>query len=643
MAASSHAETPRGRETATRDNAIPSFLKLGERAGYFTPLEIAGQGGMGCILKIQIHREDFVEPYVMAHLLSGDLSPRLLGIHGNVRLDDPEFEMEVGRRLAKLDRRSFLFQRLLDEMESREGKLVRAGYVAAAKIPLQDEGIASRFLREVRSLYKMGDHPNIVKYICCDVIENRPFLFTEYFPGADLTEVLRSSVMPIDWALKSFIAILKGVHHAHTRGIVHRDLKPSNILTDGKDLKITDFGLAKSIVHEEDRTQLTMADQILGTPAYMAPEQANPKLGPVGEETDIYQLGITLFEMLTRRPMYDVREYSEKINRLGAGRPKDLDPRRLILEDVADLKKMHPCFPRDLVPEIPDEVEKLVMTLCQKEPLERFTCELALEHAAELVHNEVFAHAEPSKPPSEEGRKDHRTTLIFAASEALLAKHAYAEAQAYQQALGSLARAEQETDIIARAELLEASTEPIGRLPKAKFAELYGRFEALEQGMAAEKDDIEAFRPNRKIAMEIAAGFEEVVLLVEGDNFTETPVAEVRAKAQALRARAQQHLERVRRTGLPEKITGRYLAQLEATVSELPKLEERLDARRATFIRRKKEELRAAIERKSEDAILAAMALKRALETGDPDDEDRGLLEDLEKRILRRPDTPAAP
>ena len=479
----------------------------------------------------------------------------------------------------------------------------------------------------------MGDHPNIVKYISCDLLENRPVLITEYFPSADLADVLSSARMPTEWALTAFISMLKAVHHAHTRGIIHRDIKPANILTDGKDLKLTDFGLAKPLFTEAGLTQVTLVDQIVGTPAYMAPEQANPKLGAIGEETDVYQLGLTLFEMVTRRPMYDEREYAERLKQLGPARPKNADPRRMILDDVADLKRMHPYFPRDLEPDIPEEVEKLIMTLCQKDILERYTCELALEHAAELVQNKVFAHADPHKPPSEEKKRDHRTTLILAASEALLAKKAYSEAQAYDKAVGLVARAEAEEDVIARAELLDQSVEWMEPLPKPKFAPLHARYELLRRGLEAEKDDIDAFRPNRKIALEIAKGYDDILSVVEGDAFYEAPTAELREKVGALRTRAEQHLERIRRTGLPDKIVGRYLAQLEATLVELPKLEERLASRRSTFIRRKREELDGAIQKKANEAVFIAMTLRRALENGDAP-EEKAMLEELDKRII---------
>jgi serine/threonine protein kinase len=629
-------DTPKSDPT-TRKERVPLPLRIGERYDYFTPLEPIAQGGMGTLFKIKIHREEFVAPYILGHILSGDLSPKVIGIHGRYLLHEPEFEEEVGRRIGALDRRSFLFQRMLSELEMREHKLVESDWIAAAKVPRQESPVAtSRFLREVRSLHNMGDHPNIVKYISCGQVGDRPVLITEYFPSMDLAERIAQAPLTAEAALRVFVAALRALHHAHTKGVIHRDVKPSNLLTDGERIKITDFGLAKPLLPEEGRTQVTMADQIVGTPAYMAPEQADARLGPVGEWTDVYQLGITMFEVVTRRPMYDEAEYRARLERIPKEQVKDADPRRLILEEVQDRGRDHPHFPRDFDPTLPDELEKLIMTACQKHALERYTCELALEHAEELLRNKVFSHAEPTRAPSEERKRESRTTLILSASEAMLAKHAYAEAEAYEKGLSLLGQAENASDVIALADSVEEAGKALARLPRAKFGVLHARHEALAKGLESERDDIEAFRPNRKIAMEIASGYEALLSLIESETFFETPVAGIRGKADALRARAAQHLERIRRTGLPERIAGRWPRQLESILQELPKLDETLAARKAAFVRKKKEELDQAIERNPNEAAMIVLTLKRALESAEPDDLGRALLAEIERDYVPR-------
>ncbi len=624
-------------DPSARKERVPLPLRIGERYDYFTPLEPIAQGGMGTLFKIKIHREEFVTPYILGHILSGDLSPQMVGIHGRYLLHEPEFEEEVGRRIGAVDRQSFLFQRMLSELETRERRLVEADWIAAAKVPRQEDPVAtSRFLREVRSLHNMGDHPNIVKYISCGQVADRPVLITEYFPSMDLAERIAQAPVSAEASLGIFASALRALHHAHGKGILHRDVKPSNLLTDGERIKITDFGLAKPLFPEAGRTQVTMADQIVGTPAYMAPEQADARLGPIGEWTDVYQLGITMFEVVTRRPMYDEAEYRARLERMPKGEVKDADPRRLILDEVQDQGRDHPHFPRDFDPTLPDELEKLIMTACQKHVLERYTCELALEHAEELLRNKVFAHAEPTLAPSEERKRESRTTLILSASEAMLAKHAYAEAEAYERGLSLLGRAENESDVIALADLVEEAGKALARLPRAKFGVLHARHDALEKGLESERDDIEAFRPNRKIALEIASGYETLISLIESERFFETPVAAIRQNAHALRARAAQHLERVRRTGLPERIAGRWQRQLESILHELPRLDDTLAARKSAFIRRKKEELDQAIERNPNEAAMIVLTLRRALESGEPDAPGRALLAEIERDYVPR-------
>ncbi|HXX93746.1 MAG TPA: protein kinase, partial [Planctomycetota bacterium] len=238
-------DVPKSDPPARRER-VPLPLRIGERYDYFTPLEPIAQGGMGTLFKIKIHRDDFVTPYILGHILSGDLSATLVGIHGRYLLHEPEFEEEVGRRIGAVDRRSFLFQRMLSELETREPRLVEAGWIAAAKVPRHEDAVAtSRFLREVRSLHNMGDHPNIVKYISCGQVGERPVLITEYFPSMDLAERIAQAPVSAESSLRIFTAVLRALHHAHGKGILHRDVKPSNVLTDGDQIKITDFGLAK--------------------------------------------------------------------------------------------------------------------------------------------------------------------------------------------------------------------------------------------------------------------------------------------------------------------------------------------------------------------------------------------------------------
>jgi serine/threonine protein kinase len=168
---------------------------------------------------------------------------------------------------------------------------------------------ADRFLREARALAKLN-HPNIVAVHDFGQTGGYFYLVMEYVDGVNLRELLRGGRLPPAEALAIVPAICDALQYAHDRGIVHRDIKPENILIDkeGK-VKIADFGIAKMIQAEADGAELPAGPEIgaapthdptgvVGTPKYMAPEQAE-KPGAVDHRADIYSLGVVFYEMLT--------------------------------------------------------------------------------------------------------------------------------------------------------------------------------------------------------------------------------------------------------------------------------------------------------------------------------------------------------
>ncbi len=145
------------------------------------------------------------------------------------------------------------------------------------------------------------DHPNIVKIFDIGEHEGMPYLEMEYVSGGNLTRMLRSMPQPIRWAARLTETVARAIHVAHQRGIVHRDINPSNILmtTEGVP-KITDFGLAKFLRADAGHSQNGV---LLGTPSYMAPEQVSDGR-KVGAATDVYAIGVMLYEMLTGTPPF---------------------------------------------------------------------------------------------------------------------------------------------------------------------------------------------------------------------------------------------------------------------------------------------------------------------------------------------------
>src|SRR5438477_2621777 len=173
--------------------------------------------------------------------------------------------------------------------------------------------VLARFRREAEAAAKL-DHPHIVPIYEVGEHEANPFLIMRFVEGASLAERLNdfagSLASPMDRAnahrrqldiARLLALVARAVHYAHGRGVLHRDLKPSNILLDEQGAPhLTDFGIAKLA---DEETGLTQTAELLGTPAYMAPEQAAGK--PISRAADVYSLGAILYELLTGRPPFE--------------------------------------------------------------------------------------------------------------------------------------------------------------------------------------------------------------------------------------------------------------------------------------------------------------------------------------------------
>lgn len=157
---------------------------------------------------------------------------------------------------------------------------------------------SKRFVREAQSVASLK-HPNIIPVFDGGELNDRCFLISEFCSGKPLSQMINGQPTPARTAVEILLGVLAGVGHSHQAGIIHRDIKPQNVMMTEEGVPlVTDFGLAKNLV--QDQT-LTLEGELIGTPAYMAPEQAQGDAQSCDERTDIYSIGVVLFELLCGR------------------------------------------------------------------------------------------------------------------------------------------------------------------------------------------------------------------------------------------------------------------------------------------------------------------------------------------------------
>jgi serine/threonine protein kinase/Tfp pilus assembly protein PilF len=196
-------------------------------------------------------------------------------------------------------------------LAERREPMVQRVAIKIIKPGMDSKAVVARFDQERQALAVM-DHPNVAKVFDGGVTDRGlPYFVMEYVKGEPITNFCDRHRYTIRQRLELFVSVCDAVQHAHMKGIIHRDLKPSNVLAemvDGKPLvKVIDFGIAKALVRDEEVTQFTSDGMVIGTPEYMSPEQAGGQLD-VDTRTDVYALGIVLYELLVGRLPFDPTE-----------------------------------------------------------------------------------------------------------------------------------------------------------------------------------------------------------------------------------------------------------------------------------------------------------------------------------------------
>ena len=219
---------------------------------------------------------------------------------------------------------------------------------------LGDETALARFQAEARLAAGLH-HPNIVQIFEFGQCAAGPFIVMELINGTTLSARTRNEPQTPRWSAELIATLSEAVGFAHGRGVVHRDLKPANVLIAAEGgVKLADFGLAKEL-HSTDGP--TRSGEILGTPSYMAPEQASGAISLIGPRTDIYSLGAMLYELLTGSPPF-----------------RGTDPVAVVLAVLSD----DPVRPQSLISGIPRDLQTICLKCLQKSPRSRYESAQAL-------------------------------------------------------------------------------------------------------------------------------------------------------------------------------------------------------------------------------------------------------------------------
>lgn len=274
---------------------------------------------------------------------------------------------------------------------------------------MDSKAVIARFEAERQALAMM-DHPNIAKVLdgSCTP-DGRPFFVMELVRGVSITEFCDKRRLNSNERLQLFVDVCNAVQHAHQKGIIHRDLKPSNVmitLHDGNPVvKVIDFGVARAI-HQKltDKTLFTQYGQMIGTPQYMSPEQAEMSGLDVDTRSDIYSLGVLLYELLTGSPPLTIGELKQagyaEIKRLICERDLQKPSTRVsttAVRQLTDIAEQRGATPEDLKRQFQGELDWVVMKTLEKDRERRYS---SASDLAEDVQRYLDDEVVGARPPS---------------------------------------------------------------------------------------------------------------------------------------------------------------------------------------------------------------------------------------------------
>lgn len=253
------------------------------------------------------------------------------------------------------------------------GRIVAVKMIVSGRLATEQD--VQRFQVEAQAAAGL-QHPNIVAIHEVGQHEGWHYFSMDYVEGRDLSAILREKVLPAKQAATYVRQIAEAIHYAHQQGTLHRDLKPSNVMIDQNDqIRITDFGLAMRVEGDSD---LTRTGQIVGTPSYMPPEQAQGKRSLIGAGSDVYALGAVLYACLSGRPPFRAES---------------------VVETIQQVIHNEPASPRLLNPVVPRDLETICLKCLEKEPHRRYgTAQLLADDLRRFLEDEPITARPISRP-----------------------------------------------------------------------------------------------------------------------------------------------------------------------------------------------------------------------------------------------------
>lgn len=374
---------------------------------------------------------------------------------------------------------------------------------------MDSKAVLARFEAERQALALM-DHPNIAKVLDGGITaEGRPYFVMEYVKGVPITDYCDSLKLSVSERLNLFVQVCSAVQHAHQKGIIHRDLKPSNILVAPYDdqavPKVIDFGLAKAL-HQRltERTLHTAHETVIGTPLYMSPEQAQLNNLDVDTRSDIYSLGVLLYELLTGTTPLEKARFKEaawdEIRRI----IREEEPPRpsTRLSSNGTLPSLAACrqtVPVKLTQQIKGELDWIVMKSLEKERTRRYETATGL---AKDLQRFLAGEAVEACPPTigyrlKKTLQKNRGAIAIAGAFALVLLFGIA-VSTWQAILARhaerLAKSAQEEAVASEAAAVAARDEAITAKNETLAAQ-----EATEMTITLLKDVLDKFNPYRQI------------------------------------------------------------------------------------------------------------------------------------------------